>query len=374
VSNIPFLHVPISLTISSGVLAVQSHKEQKIHMFRSYLNPTLPNNDHDRKLLRLNLNDQKNERIHEVAHATSAAPYYFRSINISGLKYLDGGLIANNPSKYAWAEANSMHLNHPSGNCPGHGSSGGVRFLVSIGTGKRTAELIKSGKIRKALSILNKGVQSITDTEEDHELMEDKVNNDDIYYRFNVEQGLEDMKLDDCRIAHNGQNATSQEIEIAVSRYLRDGAVRRRLERLAKELVQNRRQKCRQQDRRYRDLCVPGPLHSIFDDRFHDGDGDGEVLNSPVDETRSRAGSIPWPTNGAHELNTSVPEMPTPISVPELYPQSPTQGSTHGPVQPTAQSPAQSPTQGSTILNDTPFQNQQEFSQDSFSKPQTRWG
>lgn len=331
-------------------------------MFRSYYNPTLPNNDNDRRLLHLNLNDQKDEKIYEVARATSAAPYYFRSISVSGLRYLDGGLIANNPSKYAWAEVNSMHLNHPSGNCPSHGSSGGVRFFVSIGTGKRTAEQIKSGKIRKALSILNRGVQSITDTEEAHSQMEDKVRDDDIYYRFNVEHGLEDMKLDDCKIGRDGHNTTSHKIEAAVARYLRDSTVRARLERLAKQLVQNRRQKCRQQDRGYRDLCVPGPLHRTFDDRFDDGDGNGDVISSPVDTIRSRAGSVHWPTmNGAYELNTTVPEMPTPASMSELYPQSPTQDSTQGPAQGPAQGPIQSPTQGPTVWNDTPFQNQEEF-------------
>lgn len=343
-------------------------------MFRSYYNSTQYNNDRDRKLLRLNLNYQENQRIYEVARATSAAPYYFRSIDVHGLRYLDGGLIANNPSQYAWAEANCMHLNHPSGPCPSHASSGGIRFLVSIGTGKRASEQIKRGKIRKAFNILNRGVQSITDTEKDHLLMEGKVQNDDIYYRFNVEHGLEDMKLDDCRIAGDGTtNLTSLEIQAAVAGYLLNGAVRGRLEKLAKQLVQNRRQKCNRQDQGYKDLCVPGPLHHKFDDRFHDGDGNGDILSSPVDTTRSRTGSIHWPANGAHELNTTVPEMPASTYMPELHPQSPTQGSTRGPVQSPAQSPAQSPTQGPTVLNDTPFQNQQEFSQDSFSKPQTRW-
>jgi hypothetical protein len=344
------------LTRSSGVLAVQSHRELKIHMFRSYYNPTQPNIDLDRKLLRLNLNDQKNERIYEVAHATSGAPYYFRSINISGLKYLDGGLIANNPTKYAWAEANSMHLNHPSGECPSHGLKGGIRYLVSVGTGKRAEETIKSGKIRKALSIFNRGVQSITDPEAAHVWMEENVPKDDIYYRFNVEHGLENMKLDDCRIGRDGHNTTSHEIQAAVATYLRDGEIRGRLEKLAKQLVQNRRQKCKPQDRSFRDLCVPGPLDRKFDDRFDDSDGHGheDVLSSPIDTVRSRAGSVPWLANGVHELHTPVPEMSTSASVPELDPRS----------------PPRSP----VVHNDTPFQHQEEFSMNGFPKSQPLYG
>lgn len=336
------------------MLAVQSHTEQKIHMFRSYLNPTLPNRD-DRKRLRLNLNEQKDERIHEVAHATSAAPYYFRSGNVSGLKYLDGGLFANNPSKYALAEANSMHLNHPAGHCPSRGSREGIRFFVSIGTGKRTEEQIKSGRIRKALSLFNKGVQSMTDPEADHTWMEEKISNNNIYYRFNVEHGLQDMKLDDCKF---GQNDTYHKIQDAVADYIQDDEVRGRLEKLAKQLVDNRRQKCKPQGQGYRDLCVPGPLTRIDDDRFDDsdddddGDGEGDVLNSPVNTARSRTASVRWPRKGAHELHTQpLSEMPASASALELHPQS----------------PPQSP----TVPHDTPFQNQEGFSTNGPPKPQS---
>ncbi|CAD0087922.1 unnamed protein product [Aureobasidium vineae] len=325
------------------------YRAQRVHMFRSYHNPTQPS-DQDRNLFRVNLNDQKDERICEVARATSAAPYYFRSIKVSGLKYLDGGIMANNPSRHAWAEASSMHLNHPSGACPGGEPEGGIRFFVSIGTGKRAEEQIKSGKIRKALSLINKGVQSITETEEAHRWMQATVSNNDIYYRFNVETGLEDMRLDDCRIGQDEHNITYHEIKAAVDDYLQDSEVWARLENLAKRLVDNRRQKCRRQDRGYHGLCVPGPLYRTFDDRFHDGDRDEDVINSPVDPIRTRAGSVRRPANGAHELNTTVQEMPTSASVPELYPQS----------------PPQSP----TTWHDTPFQDQQEFSSNGAPRPQ----
>ncbi|KAH0265381.1 FabD/lysophospholipase-like protein, partial [Aureobasidium melanogenum] len=334
-----------------GVLAVQSHTHQKIHMFRSYYNGTPPNTDQDRNLLRVSLNDQKNERIFEVARATSAAPYYFRSMKVSGLKYLDGGLIANNPSNYAWTEANLLHGDHPSGPCPSGQSEGGVRFLVSIGTGKRAEEQIKSGKVRKALSIINKGVQSLTDPEADHLLMKAKIANNNIYYRFNVETGLEDMKLDDCRIGQSGHNITFHKIQDAVLRYLRDGTVRRRLGDLAEQLVDNRRQKCRQQDQGYHNLCTPGPLQNKFDTRFDHGDGNGNVFNSPVNTARSRTGSAHRPANDAHEQHTPVPDMSSSASMSGLDPQS----------------PPQSP----NIRNDTPAMQQGGFSTIGPPKPQS---
>lgn len=357
-SNLSSVNVSHLLTTSSGVLAVQSYTQQKIHMFRSYHNPTLPNKDQDRKLLRLNLNEQTDEKIHHVAHATSAAPYYFRSGNVNNHKYLDGGLFANNPSKYAWAEANSMHLKHPAGDCPTREPREGIRFFVSIGTGKRTDQQIKGGKIRKALSLFNRGVQSMTDPEDDHSWMEENFANHDVYYRFNVETGLENMKLDDCRIGHNGHNITYHEIQAAVTEYLQDSEVRRRLETLAKQLVDNRRQKCKQQERGYRDLCVPGPLTRNYDDRFDDGDDDdgedwyGDAPNSPVNTTRSRTGSVQWPRNGTHELHSApMSEMPASASLSELYPQS----------------PPQSP----TVFHDTPVQIQEGFSTHGPPKPQS---
>jgi hypothetical protein len=309
-------------------LAVQSNDgEQKIHMFRSYHNPTAPDQDRDRKLLRMNLDDQKYADIYKVARATSAAPYYFRSAEVSKVKYLDGGLIANNPSRYAWVEANTMHLNHPSGSCPNEGTHGGVRFLVSIGTGKRAEEQIKSGRIRKALSLITRGVQKMTDPEETHIHMEELLGNDhDIYHRFNVEEGLQDMKLDDCELDGAGNNSTYHRINDAVSNYLRDADVSDHLEELAQMLVDNRRQKCNPQNRGPHNLCVPGPLTYSIDERFVNEN----LPTSPNGTMGNGRAFFGRPHHASEEMSSELAAGPV---VAELQPQSPVQDSSSSPVQ-----------------------------------------
>ncbi|KAM0199319.1 hypothetical protein ACHAPQ_011244 [Fusarium lateritium] len=63
--------------------------------------------------------------IWEVARATTAAPRYFESIKTIGRKFLDGGMVANNPSLIAIREIHNLH-----GLVPG--------LFVSIGTGLKT--------------------------------------------------------------------------------------------------------------------------------------------------------------------------------------------------------------------------------------------
>jgi hypothetical protein len=117
-------------------MEVDKHVTHRVHLFRSYYNCTPPSSN-DSKLLRLNLNDQRTAKVWKVSRATSATPGLFDPIRIHGLKYIDGGIIDNNPIKYAWVEVSSTHQNHPAGRCPSEAEFSGIRFLVSIGAGKR---------------------------------------------------------------------------------------------------------------------------------------------------------------------------------------------------------------------------------------------
>lgn len=276
------------------------------------------------KDLLLNLNNQQDVKIWKVGRATSAAPTYFRPITIEGMKYIDGGLMANNPAKLSWAEVSSMHRYHPSGKCSA--SNGGIRFLVSMGTGKQADQHIRSGAgpIPKIRSIIKKGIREMTNPEPIHQYLEVATgradNHPDMYYRFNVETGLENMKLDECKIGNN-QNHTFDKIQGAVTRYINTSEVRSQLQSLAKQLVEHRRGRCRPGEQKFRDLCVPGPLRHPFDNRFQDE----EILNSPTTATRSRAGSLVWPSHGKAgtatapaEMSASEPPLPELHDTPQL--------------------------------------------------------
>lgn len=67
-----------------------------------------------------------------VGRATSAAPGYFNPFPIGNKTFLDGGLVANNPTHYAYHEVRLLQNNRP------------PMFVLSIGTGKKNKRSFKS--------------------------------------------------------------------------------------------------------------------------------------------------------------------------------------------------------------------------------------
>ena len=65
-------------------------------------------------------------KIWEAARATSAAPTYFRPANIDGRWFVDGGLVANDPSLAALTEATALF-----------GGTENINMLLSVGSGHR---------------------------------------------------------------------------------------------------------------------------------------------------------------------------------------------------------------------------------------------
>ncbi|KAH0255951.1 FabD/lysophospholipase-like protein, partial [Aureobasidium melanogenum] len=305
-----------------GVSAVQSDThsgmDEKLHLFRTYINdtPASPQelNDPTISLLRRNLQTP----ICKIARATSAAPTYFKSVEVDGLRLLDGGLLANNPSKFARAEVISMHRYHPSGSCkPSNEGTpkGGIRFLVSLGTGKQADQLITrgAGPIPKLMSIVRRALKKMTDPEPVHRDLQDALD-PSVCYRFNVEEGLKKMKLDEC-IVKGEDNITFSRIERAVRNYFNDGEVWNRAQFLAKQLVKHRRERRNPGHEWYRNLTTPGPPQSLVDGRYRS------------DGMANRRGSLPEPLSRVVEMPTPMPtEMPTGLMIPELGPRSPIQG------------------------------------------------
>ncbi|THY78280.1 FabD/lysophospholipase-like protein [Aureobasidium pullulans] len=318
-----------------GVFAVQSDTQggmdEKIHLFRSYYNSAPPGN---RELddPTINLRQQLDAPIWRIARATSAAPTYFRSIEVKGLRFIDGGLLANNPSQLARAEVNSMHQHHPSGGC--RTSDGGIRFLVSLGTGRQAEQLITrgAGPIPKLLSIVRRALKEMTNPEPVHQDLK-RVLDPKIYHRFNVEKGLKNMKLDECKVLKDGQkshNLTFSKIEEAVKDYLGEDDVWKRLKDLARQLVDHRRERRRPGYEWFRGLSIPGPLLNPIDDAFRSEDTSNGATNV------NRRGSLPEPLNRAVEMPTTIPEMPTGLMISELQPNSPIQDLTRSlPTSPT---------------------------------------
>lgn len=135
-----------------------------------------------------------NARIWEVARATSAAPTFFDTITIGGEKFGDGALRANNPVKELEEEARDVwgrrdltwnfELN--------------THCLVSIGTGKIRLDSFRETLV--GLQIFQSLVQILTDTEDTanhfhriHTALFQKGH----AFRFNVDQGMEDVKLEE---------------------------------------------------------------------------------------------------------------------------------------------------------------------------------
>jgi hypothetical protein len=320
------------------VFAVQSDlhsgMDEKIHLFRPYFNPTPPR---ARELddLTISLNRQPLDApIWKIARATSAAPTYFKSIELDGIKLMDGGLLANNPSQLARAEVTSMHRHHPSGSCkPADGTpEGGIRFLVSLGTGKQADQLITrgAGPIPKLLSIVRRALKEMTNPEHVHGDLQ-RALDPNVYYRFNVEKDLRKMKLDEC-IVKGGVNLTFSKIEKAVKEYFNDGDVWDRSKTLARQLVEHRRERRKPGHEWFRNLTVPGPLPSPIDDRYRSED----IPSGPPNGTANGNRRSSLPLFRAVEMPTSVPEMPTGLMIPELAPGSPIQDSTRSlPTSPT---------------------------------------
>ncbi|KAK0446048.1 acyl transferase/acyl hydrolase/lysophospholipase [Desarmillaria tabescens] len=129
--------------------------------------------------------------IWQAARATSAAPTFFKRIEI-GLEnmkqpYIDGGMGRNNPAKVLLEEAKQVF--------PGRR----IACLISIGTGRaQTIAIPRPGWFQRTLplGVINALQMIATDCERTaEELARDFYDMPDVYFRFNVEHGLQGVKL-----------------------------------------------------------------------------------------------------------------------------------------------------------------------------------
>lgn len=176
------------------------------YIFRTYKN--LHRSEAIEKLLDRNPGLAHDIPIWQVARATSAAPTYFAPLKTGDLEFLDGGMGANNPCEEIYDEVQRM--NNKSNNC--------VRVILSIGTGKNN-QTARFGDQSQGLShywtIVNWAKKWATDSEQPHlRMMKWRDRNKFGYFRLNVEEGLDEMKLDEWRV----RGALRQTAGIAIKR------------------------------------------------------------------------------------------------------------------------------------------------------------
>lgn len=126
-------------------------------------------------------------KIWEAARATSAAPIFFKPIKFekTGAQYSDGGMAANNPIKELMNEAHRLWPQES------------IAYVISIGTG-----WVKKGPVgMKAHEVLSTAVDMATNAEKiadefSHSPQGQELAKAKRYYRFNVEQGLQQVEME----------------------------------------------------------------------------------------------------------------------------------------------------------------------------------
>ncbi|KAJ7187285.1 hypothetical protein C8R46DRAFT_1274661 [Mycena filopes] len=156
----------------------------------------------------------------QAARATSAAPTFFKRVAIGPVQeqFIDGGMGVNNPAKQLLAEADAVFPDRQ------------ITCLISIGTGwTGTTELPKPGFLER--NTIPVGVIKVlkalaTDSEQTAQEMQLKfAKQPKVYFRFNVDHGLEAVRLDDWQQMSKVASLTRSYSDKHETRSLLDDAV-----------------------------------------------------------------------------------------------------------------------------------------------------
>lgn len=137
-------------------------------------------------------NQSPNCKVWEAARATTAEPIIFKRIaiqdDVGPSEYIGAGMGCNNPTAHILDEARHAFKDRY------------VASIISIGTGQaRTIALPKPGVKQNVLRTkIAQWLQALaTDCERTAQEMASKFETyPDVYFRFNVDQGLQDVELD----------------------------------------------------------------------------------------------------------------------------------------------------------------------------------
>lgn len=142
-------------------------------------------------------------KIWEAARATSAAPTFFKRIEIGRKQpFIDGGLGRNNPSQLVLDEAKALF------------GARQIGCLVSIGTGQAGVIGIKNPGLFQQIipTDVIEVLKAITmDCEATHEAMLGRFSNlPNTYFRLNVEQGMQAIEVSEWEKLSNVEAHTVQ--------------------------------------------------------------------------------------------------------------------------------------------------------------------
>lgn len=127
----------------------------------------------------------------EAARATSAATTYFDPVCISGRKYADGALRANNPVDEVEDEASNIWCAETGNIKPL------VKCFISIGTGNPGKKALEDN-IFKFVSKTLPALATQTEHTEKRFIAKWRQQYDEKrYFRFNVDQGMQDVGLEE---------------------------------------------------------------------------------------------------------------------------------------------------------------------------------
>lgn len=162
-------------------------------------------------------------RIWEVARATSAAPSFFDPIKIGSFaeSFSDGGTGANNPVLFLWSEAGDTFLGE------GERLENRIKCLISVGTGKPSLKAF-GNQLQPVAKTLLRMATDTQNTANAFNNTHSSLKEGHQYFRFNVEQGLENIGLEDA-----GQAST---IMAATRHYLGSRELRAQMQDCARRL------------------------------------------------------------------------------------------------------------------------------------------
>ena len=146
----------------------------------------------------------------EAVRATSAATSFFEPVTIGprGRKFVDGALGANNPVEQIWNEAQDIW-------CPDEVELGEVlKCFVSIGTGDPGRKPIAEGPLKFFSDTL---VNIATQTEDTAKIFVERhrrLYESRRYFRFNVQQGLQEVELEEYKKSALIDAATAEYMDL----------------------------------------------------------------------------------------------------------------------------------------------------------------
>lgn len=200
-------------------VSVNAHSVQPF-LFRTYAqNPTLGNS----------FDGTCKAEIWQAIRASSAAPGYFQEFKFNSSILLDGGMLVNNATGVAYAEANQLWPDEP------------VQCVVSVGSGKFKPDDVMRANATSLYEKAHGLVYSATDTETIHMILHNLIPYD--YYRFNPQ-------LSENILISENRKMKLDQLKLEAKQYMISNELM--LKQVAQKLTQPR-----QIYRRILDYCIP---------------------------------------------------------------------------------------------------------------------